>query len=315
MLIIPQNMNDLFKTFSTAFNKAQERAAGRVGKFGALVEELATIFPVTGASTTHAWMEQIRGMREWIGPRAIASIKTGGLTVVNRPFEDTVEVPVPAIEDDQYGVYTPIIAQLGSAGEQLWKQLLMEAILGNANWADGNPFFCVGRKLSEDSGVLTNGAITALSSAAVEAALTAMQSWKLYGGDPADITPMTLLVGPAKESVARGILKAALINDGANVQVSNTLEDRLELRVDNRIPGGTWVILAEKNGMNAFAVQKRKIATLTRRDNPTDSCVFDNNAAQYGTDARGEAFGALPFLAYCGGLDAAPTWDSAKVPA
>lgn len=315
MLIIPSNMNDLFRTFTTAFNKAQQAAAGRVGKFGATVEDLAFIMSVTGASTTHAWMEQIRGMREWIGPRAVGNIKAGGLTVVNRNFEATVGVPVPAIDDDQYGVYAPIIAQLGSAGEQLWKQLLIEAMLGNANWADGNPFFCSGRTLSEDSGALTNAVTTALSATALETALAAMLGWKLFGGEPADVTPTTLLVGPAKESVARGILLAELVNDGSNVQVSNTLKDRLELRVDNRITGNQWFVLAEKNGLKAFVVQKRKTAVLTRRDNATDSCVFTNNEAQYGADARGEAFGALPFLAYAGGLDAVSAFDATKVPA
>ena len=314
MLITPSNMNDLFRTFSTKFSEAQKAVAGRVGKYGALLEELATIMTVTGASTTHAWMEQIRAMREWIGPRVINNIKLGGLTVVNRKFENTIGVPVDAIDDDQYGTFAPLIGMMGADGETIWQRLFTEALVGNANWADGNPFFCSRRMLSEQSSAITNGVTTALTSAAFEAALTAIQGWKLYGGEPAEVTPVILLVGPAKESAARTILEAQLVNDGANVPVTNTLFARLLLRVDPRITGDQWYILADKNGMKGIVVQKRKVAVLTRRDAATDSCVFDKGEAQYGTDARGEAFGALPFLCYAGGLSSVAAWDAAKVP-
>lgn len=315
MLINASNMSDLFKTFSTRFNDAQKAAAGRVGKYGALIDELATIMTVTGASTTHAWMEQIRAMREWVGARVINNIKLGGLTVVNRSFENTIGVPVTAIEDDQYGTFAPLMGMMGADGENLWRRLFVEALLGNGNWADGNPFFCSGRTLSEISSTITNAVTTALSATAVEAALASVQGWKLFGGEPAEVTPLILLVGPAKESAARTILEAQLVNDGNDVQVTNTLVGRLKLVVDSRISGNQWFILAEKNGLMGVVVQKRKVAVLTRRDNATDSCVFDKGEAQYGTDARGEAFGALPFLAYAGGLDSVTAWDSAKVPA
>jgi len=315
MLITPSNMNALFKTFSTRFNDAQKAAAGRTGEFDALLEEVAMSMNVSGASTTHGWMEQIRSMREWVGPRVINNIKLGGLTVVNRPFENTIGVPVTALEDDEYGVFAPLIGMMGADGEALWKRLFIEALIGNGSWADGNPFFCSGRKLSDVSSTITNAVTTELSPAAFEAALKAIRKWKLFGGEPAEVTPTILLVGPDKEEAARLILKAALVNDGNDVQVSNTLVDRVKLRVDTRIDGNQWFVLAEKNGLQAFVIQKRKVAVLTRRDAATDSCVFDKGEAQYGTDARGEAFGALPFLAYAGGLQSVPAWDPDKVPA
>ena len=55
-------------------------------------------------------------------------------------------------------------------------------------------------------------------------------------------------------------------------------------------------------GIRAVAVQKRKEARLTVRDNPTDENVFMDNEVQYGSDARGEGFLTLPFLAYAGGF-------------
>ena len=201
---------------------------------------------VTGASTTHAWMEQIRAMREWVGARVINNIKLGGLTVVNRSFENTIGVPVTAIEDDQYGTFAPLMGMMGADGENLWRRLFVEALLGNGNWADGNPFFCSGRTLSEISSTITNAVTTALSATAVEAALASVQGWKLFGGEPAEVTPLILLVGPAKESAARTILEAQLVNDGNDVQVTNTLVGRLKLVVDSRISGNQWFILAEK---------------------------------------------------------------------
>lgn len=314
MIINASNMADLFRTYNARFSEAQKKAAGRTGELDPTVEELALVMPVAGASTTHAWIEQIRGMREWIGPRVINSIKLGGLTVVNRPFENTVGVPVAAIEDDQYGTFAPLIGMMGADGEDLWRRLVFEALLGNGNWADGNPAFCSGRILSDVSGAMTNAVVTALSATALSTALATMQGWKLYGGEPAQVTPVTLLVGPALEETARKILLAEFVSDGT-VMVTNTMKGRLKLRVDARITGNQWYVLAEKNTLQGVVVQKRKVAVLTRRDAPTDSCVFDKGEAQYGTDARGESFIALPFLVYAGGLSAVPAWDAEKVPA
>ncbi len=317
MIVNATNMANLFKTYNVAFTAAMEAAAGRVGKYGVTLEELATIIPSTGASVDHAWLNQVRAMREWLGDRLIRKITGAKLIVLNRNFENTVEVPRTAIEDDQYGTFTPLIGMMGSSAASIWMQLGIDALVTNGNWADGNPFFCSGRDLSPDeediTTVITNGVTTALTSDALKAAIAAMGGWVLHGGEPAEVTPTTLLVGPALEDTGARLLNNELIAVDSVVE-SNTLKDRLTLRVSNRLVGThatRWFVLGEKAGIKSVGVQRRKQPVLTRMDRDTDENVFMRNTFYYGTDARGESFLTLPFLAYAGGMASVPAWAAA----
>lgn len=314
MIINRANLDALFATYLSKFTDAMKKVASRVFPNQLLVEDIALILTVTGAATVHSWMEQIKGIREWIGDRVVNNIKVGQLTVSNRSFENTVSVKRNDIEDDQYGVFSPLIGMMGADAEGIWIKLAMAALTGNGIWADGNVFFCSGRKLGDAT--ITNAVTTSLSKTAVETGIAAMRAYTLYGGEPAEVLPRFLLVGPSLEATAKLICEAELVNDGNNVQVSNvSTAKNLTVRVDARLIGdhaSDWYILGEKGGIPAVAVQKRKLPALTRCDRDTDPSVFNRGEFLYGTDARGEAFLTLPFLAYKGGA-AVTAWDAAKV--
>ena len=94
-------------------------------------------------------------------------------------------------------------------------------------------------------------------------------------------------------------------NAAGTATQSNPLKDIVQLRCCNELAGdhaGKWYLFGEVAGIRSVAVQKRKEAKLTVRDNPTDDNVFMNNEVHYGADARGEGFLTLPFLAYAGGF-------------
>jgi phage major head subunit gpT-like protein len=314
MLVNRANLDALFTTYLNKFTEAQKAAATRPNPNALMLEDIALAMTVTGAGTVHSWMEQIKSIHEWIGDRNIRNIKIGQLTVTNRDFENTISVKRNDIEDDQYGMFAPLIGMMGADAETLWIKLAVEALVGNGTWADGNVFFCSGRVMG-DSGALTNAVTTALSKAAVEAGITAMQGWLLAGGEPADVLPDCLVVGPSLEATARQIIEAELVNDGNNVQVTNVSPARrLKLRVSNRLVGahaGKWFITATKGGIPLVAVQKRKLPKLVRKDQETDENVFMKAEFLYGTDARGESFLTLPFLGYAGGLDSVAAWAEA----
>ena len=54
-------------------------------------------------------------MREWIGDRVIHGLETHGYTIKNKPFELTVGVKRTSVEDDTYGIYVPMMTELGRA--------------------------------------------------------------------------------------------------------------------------------------------------------------------------------------------------------
>ena len=312
MIINRTNMDALFQTFMSKFTEAQKSALGRASAKALLLEELAIVMTVTGAATVHAWLEQIPGMKEWVGDRQINNLKIGKATVTNRNFEDTISVSRNDIEDDQYGVFAPLIGMMGTSAELLWIELAVEALLANGNWADGNPFFCSGRTLG--SSTITNAVTTVLSKTSVEAGLTAVQGWTLYSGKPAQVTPKFLLCGPSLEGTANQVVEAQLVSDGT-VAVSNVSPARsLEVRTDPRLIGdhaAKWFIVGAKGGISPVCLQKRKLPVLTRQDRDTDDIVFTSNTYLYGTDSRGEAFLTLPFLVYAGGQTSVAAWAEA----
>ena len=309
MNLTASTLDALFTTFQTKFNEAQKAAQERAYANDLIPEDIAMTFTGAGSATEHGWIEQLHGIHEWVGSRVLNNAKLGKLTVINRDFENTVQVPRNAIEDDQYGVYAPLIAMMGSDAENLWKKLCQTALIDNGEWADGNPFFCAGRVMGKST--FTNAVTTALSKAAVEAAIAAMRGWTLYGGEPGEVRPDVLLVGPSLEASAKLICEADLVADNGTTVSNVSPAKALKVRVSQQLVGNhanEWYLCGDKNGVKPVGIQKRKLPELTRMDAPTDEGVFMRNEYRYGVHARGEGFLTLPFLAYKGGAASVADW-------
>ncbi|GHC22328.1 head protein [Gemmobacter nanjingensis] len=73
-------------------------------------------------------LSELGPMREWIGERYIQRLEEDGFIIKNRKFEGTVAIPVDKIDDDQYGIYTPVVEDLAQSAAELpddlvWAQL------------------------------------------------------------------------------------------------------------------------------------------------------------------------------------------------
>ena len=110
MLITPTNLKTLFIGFKTNFQSGLNTAQS-------LYQQLATVVPSSTGTEEYGWLGQLPGLREWLGDRVVHAIGNHGYTIKNKPFELTVGVPRTAIEDDQYGVYTPLMTEMGRAAE------------------------------------------------------------------------------------------------------------------------------------------------------------------------------------------------------
>lgn len=314
MNITAANLDALFKTFQTKFSEAQKAAQTRVTPNDLVPEDIAISFTGSGSATQHSWLNQIKGIHEWVNQRVINALNLGKLTVVNRDFENTVTVSRNEIEDDQYGVYAPLIGMMGADAENLWKKLAIQALVGNGDWADGNKFFCSGRKLNpERTETITNAVTTALTKDALETAIAAMRAWTLHGGEPGEVRPDVLLVGPSLEAAAKRICEADLVAEGGATVSNVSPAKAVKVRVSQSLVGthaNEWFLLGDKNGVKAVGIQKRKLPELTRMDRDTDQEVFMSNNFLYGVHARGEGFLTLPFLAYKGGAASVDAWEA-----
>lgn len=136
MLINAGNLKTLFVAFKAAFQ-------GGLGQAASQYAQVATTVPSTTGSEEYGWLGSFPNMREWLGDRVVNGVKTHGYTIKNRPFELTVAVPRPAIEDDQYGVYTPMMTEMGRASAAHPDQLVFGLLsAGNSTLCyDGQYFF------------------------------------------------------------------------------------------------------------------------------------------------------------------------------
>lgn len=111
MIINKGNLTTLFTAFKAAFQRGFAKAESQYKK-------IATVVPSTTGAEEYGWLGKFPKMREWIGDRVINGLAAHGYTIKNKNFELTVGVPRTSIEDDQYGIYSPMMEELGQAAEE-----------------------------------------------------------------------------------------------------------------------------------------------------------------------------------------------------
>ena len=121
-LIINSNaLTILFRGFNAAFKKG-------FGGVESQWSKIATRVPSTTSAEDYGWLGQIPGMRKWIGDRQINNLGQHSYSIKNEPFESTVSVPRDKIEDDQYGVYSPMMESMGQSASEHPDELVFELL-------------------------------------------------------------------------------------------------------------------------------------------------------------------------------------------
>ncbi len=136
MLITQSSINALFTGFKGQFNSGFNSAESYYG-------QIATEVPSSTSAETYAWLGQYPKLREWIGDRQIKNMSASGYVLQNKKFESTVAVPRDAIDDDQYGIYSPLFREMGYAARVHPDELIF-ALLAAGNTTlcyDGKNFF------------------------------------------------------------------------------------------------------------------------------------------------------------------------------
>jgi phage major head subunit gpT-like protein len=140
MEITAANLTALFTGFDVIFQRGFEKPPS-------YYERIATVVRSTSRQTTYPWLGRTTRFREWLGDRVVQALETHSYTIVNKDFEDTVSISRNDIEDDNYGVYEPVIEQLGWDAK-VHPDVLLFSMIKNAVTTpssvlgyDGQPFF------------------------------------------------------------------------------------------------------------------------------------------------------------------------------
>lgn len=148
MIINKANLAALFTGYKTVFNEAFAAAESDWDK-------VATLVPSSTKQETYAWLGTSTRFREWIGERVIQNLKSHDYTIKNVSFENTVGVDRDDIEDDTYGVYRPLIAQLGQDAKTHPDTLVFGLLKAGFDTVcyDGQYFFDTDHPVIDETGV------------------------------------------------------------------------------------------------------------------------------------------------------------------
>lgn len=301
MVINQQNLDSLYHGYSAAFNKAFNDAETNYSK-------IAMTVPSSTRETTYAWMGQIPSMREWIGDREIQNLIAHDYTIKNKTYELTTRVPVNDIADDQYGIYTPLVQEMGLSAKK-HPDVLTFDLLGkgfNEKCYDGKAFFSNEHPMGNDNKtVQSNKGTKKLCAASYAEARQALMTIKGDSERTLNIVPDLLVVAPQNETIARELLFADLI-----AGTSNTNKNTCDLLVVPELTDypDQWYLLCTKRYIKPLVYQEREKPKLVCKNKETDDNVFFNDEVLYGIKARYNVGFGLWQLAYGStGEDAAET--------
>ncbi len=147
MQVTRGNLNTLFVAFNAAFR------AG-LGQAPSQYQRIATVVPSTTKANEYGWLGKLPGMREWIGDRVINGIAAHGYTIKNKSYELTVGVDRDDIEDDNIGIYSPMMQHMGESVGAQPDQLSFSLLKNGATTAcyDGQNFFDTDHPVLDASG-------------------------------------------------------------------------------------------------------------------------------------------------------------------
>lgn len=196
MEINSPNIQGLTTEIRTEFNKFLQVATPTSGPFVMNV-------PSKSGANFYPRLAEFPGMRKWVGSRVINRLKAGAFAIINETFEDTIAIDRDDLEDDQFGIYKPVLAQLGKEASVMPDKLAFEVVNSGTTTKcmDGQYFFDADHVTYDE-----NGNEKAYSNnAAPESGESAGPAWYLFKCDdplkpviyqdrrPFTITPKTQL--------------------------------------------------------------------------------------------------------------------------
>lgn len=297
--ITPADIRALNTQFSGIYQAAYD--AAEVHR-----DRIATTVPSTSKSNTYGWMAKLPTMREWLGERIVHGLAGHSFQIENKDWELTIGVDRNDFEDDNLGIYQPIVQQMGDEARKHPDDLIFDLMnnghLATAECFDGQNFFDTDHPVDmNNAGAGTQSnyfTTTTLDAANLFAVRAKMAEFKGENGRPLRVMPNLLVVPPKLEKTARELLVASSISTGGT-NVAQGLMDYIvvpELGGDST-KDKTWYLLDTRKPIRPFVFQTRKAPAFVQKTSVTDDNVFMTKTFLWGVDARYNAGYGPWFLA------------------
>lgn len=114
-----------------------------VAQAASWVNDIGMYFASDQESETYKWLGQVPAMREWVGGRQAKGFHENGITIENKLYESTLEVPLDWMRRDKTGQIMVRVDELVGRTVTHWQSLLSTLIAGGEAGVcyDGQYFF------------------------------------------------------------------------------------------------------------------------------------------------------------------------------
>lgn len=268
------------------------------------------VYAMLRTSTTkeevHRWFSRFPVMRKWIDEKSIKALAAYTYSLTNDSYEATIEVDRDDIDDDILGDYA-IAAKAAGISATEWPDILVSEVIKAGFTSlcfDGQFFFDTDHPLQNSDGVTTtysnkltaplSAATAALASASIGSAINIMEGYLDTEGQPLNLKPGTLVVGPNLRETAFKLANQDELDD----QSKNPNKGMFNVKVNQRLGWTTqWMLMADHPLFKPFVFQQREAAHFVQMQDPENPEVFLRKKFHYGNEARGTAGYSFPQLA------------------
>lgn len=101
------------------------------------VELISMLFESDQASETYKWLGMVPAMREWLGGRHAHGFRENGITIINKTFEGTLQIPVDWIRRDKTQQIDIRVGELAVRAVEHWAKLLSTFISNGTGSTSG----------------------------------------------------------------------------------------------------------------------------------------------------------------------------------
>jgi len=253
----------------------------------------------------YRWIGQSPVMREWVGGRHAKGFLSNGISIANKHFEATIDIPVKHLRRDKTGQIEARIGELATRTNSHWALLLSDLISRGETQEcyDKKPFFATNHKEGK-SGEQSNKIVFDLAKAAIngeagtatapteaalrEAILAGIQ--QIIGFKDDQDQPMNenaskfvVMVPVGLWFVAKACLAVPLSVGGATNPVKVLADLDIAVAANPRLTGSKIYVFRADGDVKAFIRQEEEAVQVKAKAEGSEY-EFDHDAHQYGVD-------------------------------
>lgn len=242
-------LENAYTTYLTIFDMSMEATP-------VIYPSISTVLTGVGPRVELKWLGDVPVMKLWEGTREVSKLRAESHSLITRWYANGIEVDVDDINDDRFGQVRPRIEEMAEMGPRKIDAITVDHYVNGFAGTigltfDGQYLFDSDHKSSANGTDAQSNLVSgALSDTTWNSAVTKMLSFTASNGEPIQVHPDLLLVGPQNQLVARKLLQQQTKATGEQ----NIDAGTAQLAINARITGTHWFAIARNRRIKPVIV-------------------------------------------------------------